>query len=166
MSTQQQKSDPKTAAKDVAAKAKAEASSTADDIKDAVADKADDVMDDVAAKADAHADDLRDAGAAFENNPYARQAAEQISDSLTQMASTLRDTDLSTLQNDVSAFARRNPLVFFGSAAALGFLAGRAVKASERADYQVSASDRHNYPSVPDAQRAYPDQNKHRWGYS
>jgi hypothetical protein len=153
------KATPKTAAKDVAAKAKADAQAAADEVKDNAADSV-----------DAQAEQIRDAGKAFDDNPYARQAADQISDGLTQMASSLRHADLRSIQTDLTQFARRNPLLFFGGAAAVGFLAARALKASEQAQYEVdhkaTPSDRHNYPSVPDAQRAYPDQNKHRWGYS
>ena len=118
-----QNTNPKDVAQDVAAKAKAEAVNAAEHVKDTAAATAEDQ----AAK-------LREAGAAFDDNPYARQAAEQISDGLSHLADNIRDADFGTLHQDVSDFARRNPLLFFGGAAALGFVVGRVLKASERAE--------------------------------
>ncbi|MEJ6392170.1 hypothetical protein V8J82_02820 [Gymnodinialimonas sp. 2305UL16-5] len=142
MSTQQ--SHPKEAAADITAKAKADAASAAESIKDTVADRTAE-----------QAANIREAGAAFDDSPYARQAAEQISDSLSHVAASLREADLGSIQRDVTEFARRNPLLFFGGAAALGFVAGRAMKASERAE--PPAQD------IPEPNHAHPASN--RWGY-
>lgn len=111
------------AAKDLADTAKSKAASVAENAKEGAADRA--------AK---EADNVRRAGAAFEDNPLAREAANRIADNLSHVAHALRDSDLATLKTDVTEFARRNPVVFFGGAAALGFLAARSIKASERAE--------------------------------
>ncbi len=74
---------------------------------------------------------VRRAGEAFGTDSFAHAAADRIAENLTYAADAVRSTDLASLQSDLSAFARKNPLVFFGGAAALGFLAGRLLKASD-----------------------------------
>lgn len=121
--TQEVEASVNTAAKDITDAAKAELAARSDSAKDKAA-----------ARADQEAEQIRRAGDAFEDNPFAREAAHHIAENLSSAAHALREADLSTIQHDVTDFARRNPLVFFGGAAALGFLAARALKASERAE--------------------------------
>ncbi|OAN81768.1 hypothetical protein A8B78_08875 [Jannaschia sp. EhC01] len=111
------------AAKDIADTAKAELSARGETVKDTAADRA-----------EQEAEQMRRAGEAFDGNPFAREAAHHIAENLSSAAHALREADLSSIQHDVADFARRNPLVFFGGAAAVGFLAARALKASERAE--------------------------------
>lgn len=58
----------------------------------------------------------------------------QIAEGLADASDALRDKDLSTMVNDVSQFARKNPLVFLGGAALIGFAATRFAKASSEAE--------------------------------
>lgn len=111
------------AAENIADTARAEAQEATEEVKDRLA-----------ARAEAEARAVHRAADEFEGGTYAQQAADQLSDTLSHVAHAVRDADLSEVQADLAAFARRNPLVFFGGAAVLGFMAGRALKASERAE--------------------------------
>ncbi|MXQ08120.1 hypothetical protein GQ651_09725 [Alphaproteobacteria bacterium GH1-50] len=76
--------------------------------------------------------DVREAGSAFDPNSFAGIAADRLAENLSHAADAVRGVDLGSVQSDLSEFARRNPLMFFGGAAVLGFMAGRMLKASER----------------------------------
>lgn len=138
--------------KDVAATAKANATVKVQAAKEEVAER-------VAEQAS----NFREASAAFENNDLASDAVKYLGDNLAYAASAVRDMDLTNVQQDVTQFARRNPLVFFGGAAALGFLAARAMKASERAGIEAA---RPEYPPVPAPQDPNPARTAGQWGYS
>ena len=62
---------------------------------------------------------------------YADKAADQVE----RFAGYLRENDVDSLLNDARGFARNNPGVFLGSAAALGFLATRFLKSSSEEGY-------------------------------
>ncbi|MEY8838081.1 hypothetical protein AB9K41_03460, partial [Cribrihabitans sp. XS_ASV171] len=87
---------------------------------------------------------------------------------LTHAASAVRDADFNSIQEDLTVFARRNPLLFFGGAALLGFVAARALKASERHDddgYAPAApAVPTSHPGLPAGQGEYPDQAAWRYG--
>lgn len=122
-------------------------------------------QDKIADRAETEARNVAEAGAAFEDNPYARQAAEKVSETLTQVAEAVRSADLGTLQRDVTNFARSNPAVFFGGAAVLGFLAARAMKASERADIDADYTGDYTPGRTYDA-HAFPAGHDQGWGRS
>jgi hypothetical protein len=150
MTTKTTKDTAKDAAKDVA-----------EAVKTTVAAKAESAKQSAADMAEAEARGWNEAASAFRADSFSRQAAEHLADQLSSAASAVRDTDLSTLQADLTAFARRNPLLFFGGAAILGFAAIRALKASERAE----TADHGDYPAIPDGQRAYPETNPRLQGH-
>jgi len=101
-------------------------------------EKADEAKAHVANSADRTASQIRDAGGAFEPGSLINEAAQRLADNLAEAASAVRTADLRTVQNDLSAFARRNPLLFFGGAAALGFVAARMMKASDRGHHALT----------------------------
>jgi hypothetical protein len=74
---------------------------------------------------------------------YADKAADQVE----RFAGYLRENDVDSLLNDARGFARRNPAVFLGSAAALGFLATRFLKSSS----EEGASGDYGYRGIPAA---------------
>ncbi len=74
---------------------------------------------------------------------YADKAADQVE----RFAGYLRENDVDRLLNDARGFARRNPTVFLGSAAALGFLATRFLKSSS----EEGASGDYGYSGTPAA---------------
>lgn len=149
-----------------ARKAKNAAKDTATAVKGAVEDKANSAKVSAADAADTEALGWYAAAEEFDAGSFSRHAAQHVADRLSDAASAVRGSDFATLQSDVEAFARRNPLMFFGAAALAGFAVVRAVKASERAEIEAAAARRHYYPSVPDGQRAYPDQNGRRPEFS
>jgi hypothetical protein len=91
------------------------------------------------------AEQVREAGEAFDPESFARQITERVAEDLSHAAQSMRSADLGSLADDVSDFARRQPALFYGSAALLGFAAARMLKASERAEhgggYDYGASD-------------------------
>jgi hypothetical protein len=99
----------------------------------ATAEQAAAAQDAAAAGAEEQADRLRDASDSFDAGSFAHAATERVADNLSEAARSIRDTDLTHLTDDLATFARRQPLLFFGGAALLGFAAGRMLKASERA---------------------------------
>ncbi|WP_206050261.1 hypothetical protein [Oceaniglobus ichthyenteri] len=67
----------------------------------------------------------------------------QIAEGLADASDALRDKDLATMVDDVTKFARKNPAVFLGGAALIGFAATRFAKASHDvpASTQVGAAN-------------------------
>jgi hypothetical protein len=63
-------------------------------------------------------------------SPVAR-IAESAADNLQRFSDSLRDRDLDGLLRDAESFAKRQPVVFIGAAALVGFLAVRFLKASD-----------------------------------
>jgi ElaB/YqjD/DUF883 family membrane-anchored ribosome-binding protein len=63
-----------------------------------------------------------------EDQTYIAQKAATASDQLETFADYVNSAEISTLVRDTRTLARSNPAVFFGTAAALGFVAGRFLK--------------------------------------
>lgn len=61
--------------------------------------------------------------------PQVARFAESAAGGLERLSDSLREKDLSRLVRDVEAFARSQPVAFFGAAVAAGFLAVRFLKA-------------------------------------
>ena len=64
----------------------------------------------------------------------------QIAEGIADVSDAMREKDLSTMVQDVSAFARNNPLVFLGGAALIGFAATRFAKASGEQTSGIASS--------------------------
>ncbi len=109
-----------------------EADRAANTARDAAVDKARNV----ANAADAAASE-------FEPGSLQARAAQQVADQVEGFANKLRSSDLQTVTRDVSDFARKNPALFIGAAAMLGFAATRFLKARDpqRVDYHHDDSD-------------------------
>lgn len=161
--------DVKSNVQDTAKEMKDKASAAAQDAKSAAARQANEATEavkakagetvenarsDLAASTEDTADRVREAGDAFEPNSLVTAAADRIADNLSQAASAVRTADLGSLQDDLTEFARRNPLIFFGGAAALGFLVARMMKASERAETSYDSDTRF---AEPTSTTAYPE---------
>ncbi|WP_341864100.1 hypothetical protein [Gymnodinialimonas sp. 57CJ19] len=151
---------------DIATAAKETAEEVAKTAKANAAVKAEAAKEDVADRVSEQAENFREASEAFENNALASDAVKYLGDNLAHAATAVRDMDLSNIQHDLTQFARRNPLVFFGGAAALGFLAARAMKASERAHTPATHPDHLDYSGVPAGRDALAEQGTKGWGYS
>ena len=136
----------KSTAQDAKEKITAEAGTYANQAKEAAADE----VKDVASALRAAADDLRS------GSPQERTFS-QIADGLADASEAIRNKDLGEVVGDLNGFARRNPLVFLGGAALLGFVATRFAKASEHGSqpagtaYQTGQTRGNRLPPRPEA---------------
>lgn len=133
-------SDTKAAADDLANSAK----STAQDLAHGASSKAADAahkaqanaateMKDVASALRHAAEDLR------QGSPQERTLS-QIANGIADASEAIRDKDLGEIVSDMGTFARRNPAVFLGGAALLGFAVTRFAKASDSRDGGMTAT--------------------------
>lgn len=126
----------KTAARDVAQNAASTAKDQADTAKSSVADE----MSGVASALRTAAEEMRT------GSPQERTFG-QIAEGLADASEAMRNKDLGEMVQNVSAFARKNPLVFLGGAALIGFAATRFAKASgtqnQHATLQTPGTERH-----------------------
>ncbi len=111
--------DLKAQAKDVADTVTAQASGYADQARDAVADEVKTVS-----------SALRSAAKEMSSGSASERTFSQIADGLADASEAMRDKDLGQIVHTLNDFAKRNPMVFLGSAALLGFAATRFAKAS------------------------------------
>ncbi len=131
-----------------AVKARAEGRGDGEDIAGqalkATTETAEAAKDGAAARASQEAARLREAADGVDPGSLAHAATERLAESLGEAAHSIRHRDLGAdlghVTDDLAAFARRQPLLFFGGAALLGFAAGRMFKASERADHASGRS--------------------------
>ncbi|MDA8585062.1 hypothetical protein N9L47_02220 [Rhodobacteraceae bacterium] len=132
------KQDAKAHAAEVAAKAKAtvqnEASARADHVRHSAAEGVEKVADAAAA-----------AGAQFDPNTLHAEAARHVADRIEGVASHIRGADIDTIVRETSDYARRNPLLFIGVAAAIGFAATRFLKA-QSPEKSFAGSPSHDDP--------------------
>ena len=113
-----------------------EARSRADDAKAGVADEISSVS-----KA------LRTASEELRHGSPQERTFGMVASNLADFADVVREKDLSELVDDMSGFARRNPVAFLGGAALLGFAGVRMAKASRRA--RLSDDDPYGISTVP-----------------
>ena len=76
---------------------------------------------------------------------YARRASESIS----SLATTLRDKDVDELFRDAREVVRKSPAIAIGAAAAVGFLIARVVKSASAPAPGAETEDKKNKPSAP-----------------
>ena len=124
----------KARAQGVADTVTAEAGNYAGQAKDAAADEVKGV-----------ASALRTAAEEMRSGSPQERTFSQIAESLADASDTMRDKDLGEMVGAVTDFAKRNPMVFLGSAALIGFAATRFAKASSDGGSQSSryAQSRH-----------------------
>ncbi|MEM7640904.1 MAG: hypothetical protein AAF366_00065 [Pseudomonadota bacterium] len=118
------KADVKDAAADLATEARDRAKTFADD-------RADQAKGYASEQIERQADSLRDAGRQYGEDSYQAHAAEYLASNLANAAEILRQKDVGSLTADVTHFARRNPALFLGGAALLGFGIARLLKADD-----------------------------------
>ncbi|MDC0656641.1 hypothetical protein N6L27_01360 [Leisingera sp. SS27] len=85
-----------------------------------------------AQEVEATADAADAAAGAFAPGSVQAQAASMVAGHLEDAAHRVRSLDIEQTVEDVSAFARRNPLLFLSAAALAGFAATRFLKAHDR----------------------------------
>lgn len=122
----------KAGAQDAADTASTEAADYADQAKGAAADEVKDV-----------ASALRTAAEEMRSGSAQERTFSQIAEGLADASDAMRDKDLGEMVGAVSNFARRNPMVFLGSAALIGFAATRFTKASSDGRSHSSGAGEH-----------------------
>jgi hypothetical protein len=78
------------------------------------------------------AEALRHATDEMRDHSTSRRAVGWFADSLSDASQAIRSRDTGQLMNDIGGFARRNPALFLGGAALVGFAISRFAKASSR----------------------------------
>ncbi|MCX7568193.1 hypothetical protein OS189_17770 [Sulfitobacter sp. F26169L] len=109
----------KATARSIAENVTSEAGNYAGQAKDAAADEVKGV-----------ASALRTAAEEMRSGSPQERTFSQIAEGLADASDAMRDKDLSEMVGAVTGFAKRNPMVFLGSAALIGFAATRFAKAS------------------------------------
>jgi hypothetical protein len=139
---------------DLAKSAGAAARSTASDVAGSIsatakakgAEMRQGVADEVADVATA----LRKAADEMRNGSAQQRTMGQIANGLADASEAVGNKDLGELAGELSAFARRNPLVFLGGAALVGFAAARFAKASSTTPVRRSGHDSVVRPAAVD----------------
>ncbi|MEW2913629.1 hypothetical protein [Leisingera sp. JC11] len=120
---------------DLEQQARAQAASLGRKAKSAVTEKVREATDAAQSQAahevQAAADAAGAAADAFTRGSVQAQAAQMVAGHLEDAAHRVRALDIEQTVQDVSAFARRNPLLFLSAAALAGFAAIRFLKARE-----------------------------------
>ena len=127
----------------VARKVRREAERRADGARSAVADE----IDQVASAIHGACEELRGGSTAEKTMHWAAGQLERT-------AERIRSQDASELVNELGNFARRNPSMFLGGAALLGFAVSRFAKASARRHDERSG---HSPDLAPDLAADFPD---------
>ncbi|GGA17455.1 hypothetical protein [Neptunicoccus cionae] len=120
----------KATASDLAGQAKETANSAAQTAANAAVQQADNAKSSVADEVSGVASALRTAADEMRNGSPQERTFGQMAEGLADASDALRDKDLGTMVEDVTQFARKNPLLFLGGAALVGFAATRFAKAS------------------------------------
>lgn len=122
--------DAKRKAAELGEQAKSAAHTIVEDAASAATGKANEAKSSVADEISGTASALRTAAEEMRSGSPQERTFGQIAEGLADASEAMRDKDLSTMVQDVSTFARKNPLVFLGGAALIGFAATRFAKAS------------------------------------
>lgn len=123
-------SQAKQKAADLANQAKATAGDAARDVAETAKSQANAAKSSVADEMSGVASALRTAAEEMRSGSPQERTFGQIAEGIADASDAMREKDLSTMVQDVSAFARKNPLVFLGGAALVGFAATRFAKSS------------------------------------
>ncbi|MCI2394024.1 hypothetical protein [Aliiroseovarius sediminis] len=99
--------------------------SGAEDIASSARETAEATADTVSESASRASDTLRGAAQSLRDGSLQERTFGQLAASLADASDAVRDKDLGQLSRDVSDLARRNPLLFAGGAALVGFAVAR-----------------------------------------
>lgn len=128
------KNKAKAAAEDLGSSASDTAQNAASAVRDEAARRADDAKSGVADEVSDVASALRKAANDMRDGSPQERTFGQIASSLADVSESIRGKDLGEMANEVSGFAKRNPMLFLGGIALAGFAATRFATASARRD--------------------------------
>ncbi len=148
-------------AKEATAAATQEAKATVQGVTDTVATEAGNyagqAKDAAADKVKGVASALRTAAEEMRSGSPQERTFSQIVEGLADASDAMRDKDLGEMVGAVTDFAKRNPMVFLGSAALIGFAATRFAKASNHGNPDTSSyGQRAQYVDLRDRSRSHP----------
>ena len=126
----------------LASQAKTAGENLAQDAASAAATRADAAKSSAADEVSSVASALRTAAEEMRSGSPQERTFGQIAEGLADASDAMRNKDLNEMVQDVSTFARKNPLVFLGGAALVGFVAARFAKASST-EVRHTAFDAH-----------------------
>lgn len=109
---------------------KARAGETLDAAREEAAHRAEGAKSSIAAEISDVARALRSASDEMRERSTSRSAVDWVADSLDNVSDSMRNRETSQLMSDFGSFARRNPALFLGGAALVGFAISRFAKAS------------------------------------
>ncbi len=119
---------------DTADTLKATAKNAVDTAREEVSSRAGVVKDSVAEEVSGVASALRTAAGEMQRGSPQERTFGQIAEGLADASEAIRNKDLGEVARDLSGFARRNPLIFLGGAALVGFAATRFAKATSNVE--------------------------------
>jgi hypothetical protein len=117
-------------ASSAASELKARASESYAAAKEEVTHRAEGAKSSIADEISGVAQALRHASDEMRDNSTSRRAVGWVADSLNSASQAIRNRETSQLMNDIGSFAKRNPALFLGGAALVGFAISRFAKAS------------------------------------
>jgi ElaB/YqjD/DUF883 family membrane-anchored ribosome-binding protein len=116
---------------DVRNKAEETASTLVDQAQQVASAQANSQMTRAASLLDGVAESLHQTSTSMrDQQPQIASVADQAASRVEGFSSYLREHDMNDVVRDAESYARREPLVFFGAAFAVGFIAARFLKAS------------------------------------
>lgn len=149
-------SDAKSTAEDVARKTRDAAYDAVDAAKSQARTHAESAKESVASEVDSLANAMSDASNDLaEGSPQARLTG-QAADHLAEVSNAIRDADLQEVVAATTRFARRNPAMFLGGAALLGFAAARFAKSSAPENEGYGRASASYDPAAPQASSRRP----------
>lgn len=116
--------------KEMAQAVSEEAMGHAETAKQAAVSHAEDAKDAVAAEGENVANALRTAAQELRGGSAPERTLGQIADGIADVSDAIREKDLGQIVAELNGMSRRNPAIFLGAAALLGFAAVRFAKAS------------------------------------
>ena len=135
---------------DIASNLKSRAGDVAGTISSEAANYADRAKGTIADEVQSVASALRTAADEMSRGSASERTFSQIANGLADASDAMRDKDLGQIVSVLSDYAKRNPLIFLGGAALVGFAATRCAKASSdgarssNSDYSTSDAPRSN----------------------
>lgn len=119
-------------ASDTAARLREKAAEAASAARAEAEEHVDEARGQAASEVDKIADALRKAAHDLHDGSPQARVIGQVAEGLADAAETFRSKDLAEVGHDITDLARRNPMMFLGGAALLGFAVTRFVRASSR----------------------------------
>ena len=121
---------------------KADGSALIDDLKGHAEEFGEAQKDQFANRVGGIADTLRDTSKKLRSQEEGTVAGltDSAADQLERVSASLRNNDLPTMFSEASDLARSHPAIFLGGAVALGFLAGRFLRASSEHDHDAETN--------------------------